>query len=152
MPRGKKKGSGKGSTSLWTEFMEVVPHKADGPIEIEKDERYWRNSFYTVYMKLLEPERGMEGAIQLTIRHNDNKAIREWKHFQRIKNELCGEEREAVEVFPPQSMVVDMSNTHHLFVTPVGVSSIFVFEEKLRSEGRSGYGVIHTEEAIPNEG
>lgn len=141
MARGKKKPVVK-RTSLWTDFEQVYPHTAEGPVELAEGETYWRNSFYTVFRKEIDPELGMEGAVRLSIKHNYGKAIREWKHLQRVKNELCGEEREAIEVFPPQSMVASLDNEHHLFVTPVGVSSVFVYEEKLRAEGISGYQVL----------
>lgn len=145
MPR--KRQSAKKSVSLWTDFEQVYPMKAGGvPVPLEDGETYWRNSFYLVFRKELEPEKGIEGAVRLSIKHNQGKAIREWKHLQRIKNEIVGAEREAVEIFPPESMVSDMSNEHHLFVTPVGVSSIYVYEEKMRSQGLRGYDILRGNE------
>jgi hypothetical protein len=143
MPRGNYKKQKPTSTSLWTEFEKVYPMQQDGtPVELEEGEQYWRNSFYLVLVKQLDPSEGETGPIRLDIRHNQDKAIREWKHLQRIKNELVGEEREAMEIFPPQSMIADMSNTHHLFVPPVGVSSVFVYEEKIKQESVNPYSVI----------
>jgi len=131
MARGKWKQPQK-TTSLWTEFQQVYPVGADDEmIEMGEGESYWKNSFYLVFRKELDIEHGLDGAVRLSIKHNQGKAIREWKHLQRIKNELVGKEREAVEIFPPESMLTSLDNEHHLFVTPVGVSSIFVFEEKL---------------------
>lgn len=136
MPRGSYKKQKPTSTSLWTEFERVYPMNAstNEPVEVEEGEEYWRNSFYTVLVKQLEPSEGLTGPVRLDIRHNQDKAIREWKHLQRIKNELVGEEREAMEIFPPQSMVRDMSNIHNLFVTPVGVSSVYVYDEKMKQQ------------------
>lgn len=110
-------------------------------VPLEDGETYWRNSFYTVFRKDLEPSLDADSAVRLSIKHNQGKAIREWKHLQRIKNELVGAEREAVEIFPPESMVTSLDNEHHLFVTPVGVSSIYVYEEKARADGLRGYNV-----------
>lgn len=142
--RGKKRGGKAGSSSLWTEFVEVFPHNRsdDEPVEVDGGETYWSNSFYLVNRVALEPEKGLEGAVRLSMKRHDGKALREWKHMQRVKNELCGEEREAVEIFPPQSMVTSMDHEHHLFVTPVGVASIYVYEEKLRSESLNGYEAV----------
>lgn len=137
----------KKTSSIWTEFQQVYPMREDGTrVDLEKGETYWRNSFYLVFRKELEPEVGLQGSVLLRIRHNQDKAIREWKHLQRIKNELAGSEREATEIFPPQSMVTSMDNEHHLFVTPVGVSSIYVYEEKVRAEGLSGYGIVRQQQ------
>lgn len=137
----------KKTSSIWTEFQQVYPVKEDGSkMDLNPGETYWRNSFYLVFRKELEPEVGLQGSVLLRIRHNQDKAIREWKHLQRIKNELAGSEREATEIFPPQSMVTSMDNEHHLFVTPVGVSSIYVYEEKVRAEGLSGYGIVRQQQ------
>jgi hypothetical protein len=127
--RGKWKQPRK-TSSLWTEFEQVYPIGYDDkPIEMGAGESWWKNSFYTVLKKDLD-----DGSVRLSIKHNQNKAIREWKHLQRIKNELVGAEREAVEIFPPESMLTSLDNQHHLFVTPEGVSSIYVYEEKMRQQ------------------
>jgi len=63
---------------------------------------------------------GMEGMIHLSIRRQDRKAVRDWRDFQRIKNELVGAEREAVELYPAESRVVDTANQFHLWVLPEG--------------------------------
>lgn len=43
-----------------------------------------------------------------------------WRDMQRIKNELFGEDRTAVEVMPPQPEVVDEANSYHIWVMPEG--------------------------------
>jgi len=139
----RKQNKPRKTPSLWTEFQEVFPlDSEEDPIELADGESWWRNSFYTVFRKELEPEVGLEGSVRLSIRRNDGRAIREWKHLYRVKNEVVNPEREAVEIFPPQSMLSSMDHEHHLFVTPVGVSSIYVYEEKIRAEGLRGYGIV----------
>lgn len=75
----------------------------------------WTNNIYTVHRK--EEEGGL---VWLSIRRNDRKPIRDWRHFQRIKNELVGPEREGVELFPAESRLVDEANQYHLWVLPEG--------------------------------
>ncbi|MBC7282626.1 hypothetical protein [Hoeflea sp.] len=41
-----------------------------------------------------------------------------WPEAQRIKNEIAGPETTAVEVYPPQSEVVDQADMYHLWVLP----------------------------------
>ena len=41
-----------------------------------------------------------------------------WWEMQRIKNELAGEAATAVEVYPPQSEVVDGADVFHIWVMP----------------------------------
>lgn len=41
-----------------------------------------------------------------------------WQEKQRIKNELFGNERIAIEVFPKKSELVDAANMYHLWIMP----------------------------------
>lgn len=43
-----------------------------------------------------------------------------WAERQKIKNELFGRERAAVEVMPPESELVDGANMYHIWVMPPG--------------------------------
>jgi len=56
----------------------------------------------------------------LAIVRLDREAIHDWRHLQRIKNEICGPEREAIELYPAESRLVDASNQFHLWVMPPG--------------------------------
>jgi len=58
----------------------------------------------------------------LSIKRRDKKPIRSWRDLLWIKNQLCGEECEAVEIFPPMSKLLDTSNQYWLWVFPEGVS------------------------------
>lgn len=53
----------------------------------------------------------------LSIKNNDNNHMaHDWRDLQRIKNEICGEEKEAIELYPAMSRMVDTSNQYHLWV------------------------------------
>jgi hypothetical protein len=39
-----------------------------------------------------------------------------WPEMQRIKNEIVGEAKTAIEIYPPQAEVVDEANMFHLWV------------------------------------
>jgi hypothetical protein len=56
----------------------------------------------------------------LLIRRHDGKSDIPWLHMQRIKDDLCGAERVAVEVFPPVSQLVDDANCRHIWCLPGG--------------------------------
>ena len=66
----------------------------------------------------------------ITIKTHDKKPIRDWRHFQIIKNELCGEDREAVELFPSEDRLVDTANQYHLWVLPKGLHMPFGFQTR----------------------
>lgn len=75
--------------------------------------------------------------VHLTIRARDGSARHDWRDFQRIKNELVGEEAEAVELYPAESRLVDTANHYHLWAFhtyrfPLGMSTREV------SDGTSG--------------
>lgn len=73
----------------------------------------WHNRTYAV--AVYEP--ACDGdPTQITIQRFDESPARDWRHLQQIKDEVCGPEFEAVELFPAQSRVVDMTNTTHLWV------------------------------------
>jgi len=85
-------------------------------LEQEIDLPIWYNDMYQVQVRELE-----NGWTHLNIRRCDGKVIfRDWRHFQAIKNQICGHEREAVELYPAESRLVDTSNKYHLWVAPEG--------------------------------
>jgi hypothetical protein len=57
-------------------------------------------------------------------RHDGDKDI-PWADKQRIKNDLAGSERIALEVFPAEAELVDEANLYHLWILPPGMSLPF---------------------------
>jgi hypothetical protein len=53
--------------------------------------------------------------VHLSIKRIDKKPVRDWRDLQRIKNQLLGEECEAMELFPAESRLVDTANQYHLW-------------------------------------
>lgn len=88
----------------------------------------WANDLYTVIVHEMEG-----GITHLSIRRNDRAAARDWRHFQQIKNQLCGAEREGLELYPAESRVVDTVNQFHLWVLPAGQTVPLGFQAGLRS-------------------
>jgi hypothetical protein len=79
------------------------------PEEAGADE-VWGNNLYTVHV------RRTDRYVHLSIHRHDRAPARDWRHFQRIKNEIVGPEFEAVEVYPSEARLVDTSNQYHLWV------------------------------------
>jgi hypothetical protein len=97
-----------------------------------KDVRVFQNSRYFVFRRPFELP-GEDGPVrlwQLSIKDLENTARHDWRDFQRIKNELCGPECEACEVYPAESRLVDTSNQFYLWVLPGGKRFPFGFEER----------------------
>lgn len=78
----------------------------------QKTCRMFRNDLYQVQVRQLDGG----GLFHLNIRRLDGAPIiRDWRHFQQIKNEILGPECEAVELYPAESRKVDTSNKYHLW-------------------------------------
>ena len=112
--------------------------KADGDsVEFEEGYREW-TPFEIEVDALIEPSRSEEIAnfqlkltnsryivlvrrwnddlMWLSIRNHRNNCDRDWRDFQRIKNELCGTQCDALEIYPNEDRLVDTSNQFHLWV------------------------------------
>jgi len=57
---------------------------------------------------------------RLVVKRCDKQPIRDWRALQDIKNAIVGEEREALEIYPPESEVTDTGNLYHLWVLREG--------------------------------
>ncbi len=77
----------------------------------------WKNCAFCVLVRTVETEWGP--VLHAAIRNVSETNI-PWRDMQRIKDELFGEERVAVEVFPPRDELVDEANMYHLWVLPEG--------------------------------
>lgn len=89
------------------------------------------SSRYQVVMAEEEIE-GFKGPVtHLSIKRWDKKPIRDWREMQRIKNTLCGPDREACELYPAESRLVDTANQYHLWVLPPNIRFPFGFQERL---------------------
>jgi len=76
----------------------------------------WRNGLYVVTVTRRE-----DGSVaELSIRREDRKAPRDWRHFQRIKTEIAGADVEAVELYPAEDRLMDTANQFYLWCLSPG--------------------------------
>lgn len=91
------------------------------PIDIG-DEEQWANDEYVVHKRLIPGTTGDDQEptymIHLSIRRQDREPVRDWRDFQRIKNQLAGPDWEGVEIYPAESRKVDGANQYHLWCFP----------------------------------
>lgn len=104
----------------WTDRYLTMPTYVRRPNGIEK---FWKNSLYTVQLFTKPSEWG--DIKLLMVRRNDEGPIRSWSDMQRVKNELAGEDRIAVEVYPKEADLIDQANMYHLWVLPEGFNLPF---------------------------
>jgi hypothetical protein len=120
----------------WTPFEEATrfqgPASHDRFIKkmlVEEGQRVFVNSRYQVWVHEMTDDRGGTWT-HLSIKNQDKSARHDWRDYQRIKNELCDPEREAVEIYPPESNLVDTANQFHLWVLPTGVTCPVGFRDR----------------------
>ena len=101
----------------------TLPHWCDGGVYVDDQ--------YCVLSGLYQTAWGP--VTRLTVMRHDKHPVRSWLDLQRIKNEVAGPERVAVEVFPPEAELVDEANFYHLWVLPEGFELPFRVES-LRNE------------------
>ena len=90
--------------------------------EMQNDE-IWINDLYQVNIHRNTPNQTFGAGVvvdHLSIKRRDKQPIHDWRDLQTIKNLLCGPEREAIEVYPAESRLVDTANQYHLWVIPTG--------------------------------
>lgn len=80
---------------------------------------------YAVMTRPVETEWGR--LIHACIRNVEGTDI-PWAEKQRIKDELLGTDRTAIEVFPASSDLVDEANMYHLWVLPAGMRLPFTIK------------------------
>lgn len=81
-------------------------------------EEQWVNDLYNVAVS-----KKTQGGILMTvmaITRHDKGPVHNWRHFQLIKNDIIGEDAEAIEIYPSESRLVDTANTYWLYGFPKG--------------------------------
>lgn len=117
MKREKRKKRSPGQRR-WDPLLPAAPSHPDyyEKAGITVPTRGYRNQLYSVFARDHE-----DGSIHISFHRHDRSAIRDWRHYQAIKNEVAGPERTAIEVFPPESYLFDTANEYHLWVLPEDV-------------------------------
>ena len=78
------------------------------------------------------------GMVHLSIKLINKSHEHDWREYQQIKNELIGEECEAMEIYPAESRLVDAANQFHIwgwldpiYRIPVGFQERLVLERSI---------------------
>lgn len=114
----------------WGEWDRIVPteqQKAEHPISENVSVCYSNNRYGVQVYECFIEKLGLAGETitQVTIgRHGDLESIT-WDELQRIKNELIGEDRVAIEIYPPVRQLVNQANLRHLWVFHQGYTLPF---------------------------
>jgi hypothetical protein len=102
-------------------FHPLTRHEVGPKNEPHEPDEAWYNDVYYVTVRRGLPDKmfgSREGMTTLGIASHDGCARHDWRDFQAIKNQLAGEECEAIELFPAESRLLDPSNYYTLWCFP----------------------------------
>ncbi len=129
----------------WTKFEKATAHRIDPkmmPLLKEcgfyfgmMNDETWVNSRYQVGKR-----NHSDQLTVLSIKRQDRLPIHDWRELQRIKNELCGPEWMGVEVYPPESELIDTANQFWMWCfAPGAMEWPFMFHgQRCVSEDETG--------------
>ena len=60
----------------------------------------------------------------LSIKRHDKQPCNDWQDFQTIKNTLCGDDTEAIQIYPAEYRLMNSANQYHLIVFPANICPI----------------------------
>lgn len=113
----------------WRPLEPSIPHRNGVPVDIGNEEQFANDQYVVTRRRMPSSNPEIGDGFHLSIRRQDRQPCRDWRDFQRIKNQLAGPEYEAMEIYPAESRLVDMANQYHLWCFPfaLGVG----FEKRL---------------------
>lgn len=126
----------------FTKFERAVPDYSGHPdiVAAQKlciDAEIFMNNLYQVHRRVIKSTKGFAEVVHLSIRRLDRYPIHDWRHLQRIKNELAGKDYLGIEVYPPEDQLVDTSNQYHLWCTK-DLFLPWIFRDRMVSEATVG--------------
>ena len=94
--------------NIWSKFELRKNH-------LVKNTKVYQNNLYGVIAQINRSS--TIDLIHLIIVRHDRKPIHDWRHLQRIKNELTDPEFEAIEIYPTKRREFSINSHYHLWVT-----------------------------------
>jgi hypothetical protein len=105
----------------WDEFKDVTEEAISKSIAVnggrvsDFPNQVFKNNLYIV-QQFNNVNRFGRIYTKFMIRRSDSEPIEKFYTLQRIKNEICGEDVEAIQFFPRESKLVDVANLYWLWV------------------------------------
>ena len=105
-------------------LREMILEQGGDPDEIlayQDNIELWANDRYVACVERRRDDGPATGSVfSISIHRRDRKPIRDWRHMQSIKNDIAGDETEAIELYPAESRLMDTSNEFWLWCLPPG--------------------------------
>jgi hypothetical protein len=95
----------------------ISPQEAQRQYDKLLTDIIWKNDEYQVNVDQ-DPDHGFGRGVaiwHLSIKRLDKEPVHDWRDLQAIKNAICGEAAEALELYPSEGRIVDTANQYHLW-------------------------------------
>lgn len=109
-----------GNWGPWHRVEDARPPRTTG--WLSEVHTVWKNHVFAVLVRTVQTACG---PVQHAAIRNVSETDIPWAAMQRIKDEIFGPRRVAVEVFPPADELVDEANMYHLWILPEGFALPF---------------------------
>jgi hypothetical protein len=113
MPGGYKRGW---EPLVKMDFRDIKPFYRELHEKGDCDVEVWLSARYEVTVRASRTE----PVKHLSVNLRDRSPMRNWRHLQQAKNEVCGELWTGIEIFPAEDHLTDTANQYHLFCFPPG--------------------------------
>lgn len=109
---------------LWKPMRKVAPLP-----ELPPHWEHWENNLYGANVERFGDNNPFDGGpwVRIGIATESTDARHDWREFQWIKNDICGPEWEAIELYPAESRLLDPSNYYYLWCYPPETVRIGMF-------------------------
>jgi hypothetical protein len=119
MRRLSEKNGRKLQKKAWDDFKQVNPTTLEGsianPESLKKYDAVLKNNKYMVFVNKNRLRNGRRYT-KVMVRRSDAQPIYSWQDLYRIKNEIFGEEVEAVQFMPKVSELIDDANMYWFWI------------------------------------
>ena len=90
-------------------------HRILSPTSTFFPHQVWQNNHYIVQVFFNQKRKG-KFYTKAMVKRTDGATLSAWEDLYRIKNEIFGEEVEAVQFLPPKSELTDVANLYWFFI------------------------------------
>lgn len=115
-------------------WKKLVHRRDDGLVEVAvapgrvmaAPREIWVNDLYRVSVSRFPAHNFIDGGAfaRIGIERHDQSAQHDFRDCQQIKNDVCGQDWEAMELYPAENRLVDPSNFFILWAFPPGVLNV----------------------------
>lgn len=104
----------------FNEFKDVTDfankrHRQLNPLSDYCPDKVWQNNHYIVQIFYNNKRKGKLYTKAMICR-SDSQPLINWQDIYRIKNEIFGEEQEAIQFLPPKSELIDVANLYWIYI------------------------------------